>query len=56
MYLLAVYVVLLTVGEFGAYAVGREVELFAPTWSLTAFLAVFFFMIWATWRLAVRLT
>jgi hypothetical protein len=56
MHLLAVYVGLLTVGEFGAYLLGREIEIVAPAWSLSAFLAAFFFMIWAAWRLAIRLT
>jgi hypothetical protein len=55
-YLLAVYLGLLTVGEVGAYVLGQEIEIVAPAWSLSAFLATFFFMIWAAWRLAVRLT
>jgi hypothetical protein len=55
MQLLAVYVGLLTVGEFGAYAIGRQIELFAPPLSLTIFLALFFFMFWAAWRVAIRI-
>lgn len=55
MQLLAVYVGLLTVGEFGAYAVGRQIDAVAPAWSLTVFLAIFFFMFWATWRIAIRI-
>jgi hypothetical protein len=56
MYLLAVYTGLLTVGEFGAYLLGRQIETFAPAWSLTIFLEMFFFMFWAMWRVAVRIT
>jgi hypothetical protein len=56
MHLLAVYVGLLTIGEFGAYLLGREIERFSPAWSLPIFLALFFFMFWAMWRVAVRVT
>ena len=55
MKLLAVYAVLLTAGEFGAFLVGREVEIWSPGWSLTVFLSIFFLMFWAAWRVAVKI-
>jgi hypothetical protein len=56
MKLIAVYVVFVLVGETVAYGVGRTVEHWSATASLPAFLASFFFVFWAAWRLAVRVT
>lgn len=56
MQLLAVYTALLTIGEFGAYLLGRWVEAISSGISLTVFLSAFFFVFWAAWRLAIRLT
>lgn len=56
MQLLAVYVVFVVIGEFGAYLVGRTVEHWSVTASLPAFLASFFLVFWVAWYLAVRLT
>ena len=56
MQLLAVYVVLVVIGEFGAYLVGRTAEHWWPTVSLPIFLACFFLVFWIAWALAVRLT
>jgi len=56
MQLLAVYVVLVVVGEFGAYLIGRSVEHWSEAASLPVFLACFFLVFWIAWILAVRLT
>ncbi|MSO68316.1 MAG: hypothetical protein EXQ82_11095 [Pseudolabrys sp.] len=56
MQLLAVYVVLVVVGEFGTYLIGRSVEHWSETASLPVFLACFFLVLWIAWILAVRLT
>jgi hypothetical protein len=56
MRLIAVYVVFVLIGETGSYLVGRTVEHWSPTASLPVFLACFFFIFWAAWRLAVRIT
>lgn len=54
MKLIAVYVVFVLVGEAIAYFVGRSVEFWSATASLPVFLACFFFVFWAAWRLAIR--
>ena len=56
MQLLAVYVVLVVVGEFGAYLIGRSVEHWSEAASLPVFLACFILVFWIAWILAVRLT
>lgn len=56
MKLIAVYVALVIVGEGIAYLIGRGVEHWSETASLPIFLACFFVVFWAAWRLAVRLT
>jgi hypothetical protein len=56
MKLLAFYVVFVLVGEAIAYLIGRTVEHWSAAASLPVFLACFFFVFWAAWRLAVRVT
>ena len=56
MKLIAIYVVFVLIGETFAYGVGRTVEHWSSTASLPAFLAAFFFVFWAAWRLAIRVT
>ncbi len=56
MKLIAVYVVLVLIGEAIAYAIGRTVEQWSPTASLPVFLACFFLVFWGAWRLAIKLT
>ncbi len=56
MQLLAVYIVFVVIGEFGAYLIGRSVEHWSETASLPVFLACFFLVFWIAWILAVRLT
>ena len=56
MQILVVYIVLVIIGEFGAYVVGRTVEMWSPAASLPAFLTCFFLVFGLAWMLAVRLT
>jgi hypothetical protein len=56
MRLLAYYVVFVLVGMVVAYLIGRAVEQWSAGASLPVFLACFFFVFWAAWRLAVRVT
>lgn len=56
MRLLAVYVVFVIIGEGIAYVIGRTVEHWWATASLPVFLACFFVVFWAAWKLAVRVT
>lgn len=54
MRLLAVYVVFVIIGEGIAYVIGRTVEHWSATASLPVFLACFFVVFWAAWKLATR--
>ena len=54
MKLLVFYIVFVAIGEAIAYAAGRTVEVWSPATSLPVFLSLFFFMLWAAWRLAVK--
>jgi len=54
--LIAVYVIIVIIGELIAYAIGLTVEQWSATASLPVFLTLFFFVFWAGWKLAVRLT
>jgi hypothetical protein len=54
MKLIVVYVLFVLIGETIAYFVGRSVEHWSMTASLPVFLACFFFVFWAAWRLAIR--
>jgi len=56
MKLMAIYIVFVLIGEFGAYLVGRTVEHWSATASLPVFLACFFLVFWIAWVFAVRLT
>jgi len=56
MKLLAFYIVFVVVGLGTAYVIGRTVENWSAAASLPVFLACFFFVFWAAWRLAVRVT
>ena len=55
MRLLVFYIVFVAIGEAIAYAAGRTVELWSPATSLPVFLSAFFFVLWAAWRLAVKM-
>jgi integral membrane sensor domain MASE1 len=54
MKLLGVYIVFVAIGQAMSYGIGRTVEFWSPATSLPVFLACFFFVLWAAWRLAVR--
>ncbi len=56
MNLIAVYVVLVLIGDGIAYAIGRTVEHWSASMSLPVFLACFFVVFWGAWRLAIKLT
>jgi hypothetical protein len=56
MRLIAVYVAFVLIGEGIAYTVGRSVEQVSQSASLPVFLACFFIVFWAAWRLAIRVT
>jgi hypothetical protein len=56
MALIAVYLVLMIVGDFIAYLVGSFVEREWPSASLPVFLAVYFLMLGVTWVIAVKVT
>ena len=56
MKLLVFYVGFVVIGETFAYFIGRTVEFWSKAASLPVFLACFFFVFWAAWRLAVHVT
>ena len=54
MKLLVFYVGFVAIGETFAYFIGRTVEFWSKAASVPVFLACFFFVFWAAWRLAPR--
>jgi hypothetical protein len=54
--LIAVYVLFVLIGDAIAFAIGRTVEHWSEPASLPVFLACFFLVFWAGWRLAIRVT
>jgi lipopolysaccharide export LptBFGC system permease protein LptF len=56
MKLLIVYVIIIIVGAFLAWAIGTAVARYSEALSLPVFLACFFLNFWASWLIAVRLT
>ena len=56
MALLGIYLLLTTIGSFGAYLIGLMIEQTAPSASLPVFLAMYFVVLWVGWLLAVRIT
>ena len=56
MKLLAVYVVIVIVGESIVVAIGLFLDQVSKTASMPIALALFFFVFWAGWKLAIRLT
>jgi len=54
---MAVYVVIVIIGELIAYGIGLGVErMTSPTTSLMVFLALFFSVFFLGWKAAIRLT
>ena len=56
MQLLAVYLVLIVMGDFIAYGIGTAVQQVSEAASLPIFLALYFFVFFIAWVIAVRLT
>jgi hypothetical protein len=56
MSLLVVYIALIIAGDLVAYFVGLAVERTIPAASLPVFLAMYFFVLWIAWVIAVRIT
>ncbi|MGD9920562.1 MAG: hypothetical protein AB7V13_03820 [Pseudorhodoplanes sp.] len=53
MKLLAIYTLLVIVGESAAVGLGELVELTYPGASLLSFLGLFFLMLWVAWRVTL---
>jgi len=56
MWLLAVYVIFVAIGDVIAYGIGLYFERHYPSISLAVFLGMFFAVLWLAWRLALRAT
>ena len=56
MWLIAVYILLVLVGDVAAYVVGISIERTWPAASLPVFLGLYFLFFWVAWLLAVRMT
>lgn len=56
MKLIAIYAVLVVLGETAVVGLGEVVEVTYPSASLLTFLAMFFSMLWLAWIVALRLT
>lgn len=56
MQLMFVYAVTLIIAEAIAVGIGEIVEIYFPSASLIAFMAMFLAMLWVAWIIAVRLT
>ena len=56
MWLIAVYLILMIVGDFVDYFIGLFVDDLWPSASLPVFLGLYFVFLWAAWIIAVRIT
>jgi hypothetical protein len=56
MWLIAVYLLLMIVGDFADYFIGTFVDRMWPAASLPVFLGLYFAFLWGAWILAVHLT
>ena len=56
MWLIAVYLILMIVGDFADFFIGTVVERMWPAASLPVFLGLYFLFLWAAWLIAVRIT
>ena len=56
MWIMAVYVLIVLVGEAIAIAIGLALDRTYPTYSLPISLSLFFIVLWLSWLLAVRWT
>jgi hypothetical protein len=56
MLLLVVYLALIVVGTLISYGLGYVIESTVPSFSLLAFLAMYFFSLGVCWLIAVKVT
>jgi hypothetical protein len=56
MRLIVVYVLIVLAGCLIAFGAGRIAEMWSEQISLFVFLGLFFFSLWAGWKLALRVT
>jgi membrane protein implicated in regulation of membrane protease activity len=57
MLLIVYYVIFMIAGDLAAYFIGLSVEYeWGPHVSLIVFLCLYFFFLWVSWVLAVRMT
>lgn len=56
MVLIFLYVVIMTVGDFIVYAIGRVLEMADMPYTMPIFLLLYFANLWLAWIIAVRLT
>ena len=56
MWLIVFYVIFMITGDIAAYLIGLAVEYMWPVASLPVFLFLYFFFLWISWLLAVRVT
>jgi hypothetical protein len=57
MWLLVIYVALMLLGQGASYMIGLFVErMWGQQMSLIVFLALYFFILWLAWVVAVKLT
>jgi hypothetical protein len=56
MWLIAVYVLFMIVGDLVDYGIGLVVEDLWPAASLPVFLGLYFLFLWLAWVLAIRVT
>jgi hypothetical protein len=56
MRLIAVYIVLVAVGEIAAFFIGLIVERTIPAFSMLIYMAMFFGVLWGGWPIAVHIT
>jgi hypothetical protein len=56
MQLIAVYLILIVVGDFIAYGIGTAIQQVSEAASLPIFLALYFFVFFVAWVVAVRIT
>jgi hypothetical protein len=54
--LMAIYILVTALLQFGGYLVSRAVDVFTPTISLTVFIVIFLLMFGLGWPIAVRIT
>jgi hypothetical protein len=54
--LIIVYLVFMIIGDIADFVIGTAVERVWPAASLPTFLGLYFFFLWLSWIIAVRIT